>query len=262
MNREIRQENLAQTGGRMAEANLAWQVSITSSGSVLDFSPDNGLTSSQLKCQWAKKWAQWSRQKLALAQQPLAKAAALQKHQRRVIWDLTCGLGYDSLWFLFFGQQVVAFERHPGMFALVTANLHASALNPPPWLAQGGSFKLVEGDFQKMAQTTAVSASSTNSFEATLPHPDVLYLDPMFGDEGGKRKAPPKKNLQVLPQLVGLDEDAPQLLCSALTWAKAQQVGRVILKRPLHAPILREPDWQIKAKQIRFDGWTTGPKLT
>lgn len=257
MNQEIRQANLKQT-----PRPLSWQVATIKQGSVLQFSSDMqedrpagvGPLSSQIKCLWAAKWALWRRQKRAMARSPLAKAAAIKKHHPRVIWDLTCGIGYDSLWFLCWGQKVIAFERHPAMVALVQANLAAPDLNPWPWEALGGSFSLYEGDFQKKVQTEAESL-------ALLPHPDVLYLDPMFGDEGNKRRSLPQKNLQLLPQLVGLDEDAPQLLAVALAWAKEHQVGRVILKRPIRAPLLLNPDWQIKAQQVRFDGWTTGKKL-
>ena len=251
MNKEIRQENL------QTPADLKWQVTATKQGSVLEFMPGDlaflgsASSSSQIKCHWAGRWAAWQRQKLARFSQPLSKAAALKSNRARVIWDLTCGLGYDSLWFLFCGQKVIAFERHPAMAALVKANLQAAALNPPPWEKRGGSFALIENNFLKLLPLEL----------AQLPHPDVLYLDPMFGEEGEQRKSLPKKNLQLLPQVVGLDPDAPQLLAAALAWAKANQVGRVILKRAVRTPSIIKPDWEIKARQVRFEGWSTGPKL-
>ena len=247
MNREIRQENLG-------PQDLSWKVKTLPQGSVLEFSRRDVASpssSSQIKCQWAVKWAAWQKQKLARYGQPLSKAAALKPQRRRVIWDLTCGLGYDSLWFLFCGQTVVAFERHPAMAALIQANLQAPGLHPWPWEARGGSFTFWARDFLHL----------TEDERTALPHPDVLYLDPMFGDEGSKRKSLPKKNLQFLPKLVGLDEDAPQLLQAALTWAQAHQVGRVILKRAMRSPTILKPDWEIKAHQVRLEGWSTGPKL-
>jgi len=83
--------------------------------------------------------------------------------------------------------------------------------------------------------------------------PDVVYLDPMYPHR--RKSALAKKEMQLLRQLVGDDEDASELLLAALASAKQ----RVVVKRPRLAPVLvgSAPGFQITAPNTRFDIYPT-----
>ena len=204
---------------------------------------------------WWQRWQQEFCGHQTSAKSPLAKAVGLKKNHPLTVWDLTCGLGHDSLHLLGLAAHVVAFERSPIMQALIKANwaqikkaYGATLTTPPsgasaPWEERGGHFSFYPGDFISLGP----------KFLAQQPAPEVFYLDPMFGDEGILRKSLPKKAMQILPQLVGLDEDASTLWQTAFTLAQTYGVGRLVVKRALHAPALGRWDFQIKGKAIRFD---------
>ena len=78
---------------------------------------------------------------------------------------------------------------------------------------------------------------------------DVVYLDPMFGAH--PKTALPAKHMQVLAALaheVG-EGETPALVEDARRVAS----GRVVVKRRAHAAPHQRPDWQIRARSIRFD---------
>jgi len=77
----------------------------------------------------------------------------------------------------------------------------------------------------------------------------VIYLDPMYPDEG--KAALPSKEMQILRDLTGGDPDADELLAPALHCARL----RVVVKRPIKAEWLAnaEPSMSIAGTQLRFD---------
>src|SRR5690625_5452255 len=64
------------------------------------------------------------------------------------------------------------------------------------------------------------------------------------------KSAEVKKEMRAFHQLVGRDDDADDLLLSALGQARY----RVVVKRPRKAPLLaqREPSYQLSGKTTRF----------
>jgi 16S rRNA (guanine1516-N2)-methyltransferase len=82
--------------------------------------------------------------------------------------------------------------------------------------------------------------------------PEVIYLDPMFPQEG--KSALPKKRMQILRSLFLQAEPLEELLQESLRWAR----NRVVLKRGLKDPMIwRKPHSQVKGKSVRFDVYLT-----
>ena len=71
----------------------------------------------------------------------------------------------------------------------------------------------------------------------------------MFPSRGKSSKV--KKEMQLLHQLVGFDEDGDSLLFLA----KKKARYRVVVKRSVHAPFLadQKPGYSLKGKSTRFD---------
>lgn len=144
----------------------------------------------------------------------------------RSLWDLTAGLGVDSMMLAQAGFQVRAFERHPYLvFLLREAKKHAG----------------IDTLMFELAESEAVLRSSESL-------PEVLYYDPMY--PGAKKTALPSKEMQILRELNGTDGENVSLLTDAL---KAG-VKRVVVKRSLRAaPIIPNPRAMMRGKLIRFD---------
>jgi 16S rRNA (guanine1516-N2)-methyltransferase len=79
--------------------------------------------------------------------------------------------------------------------------------------------------------------------------PDVIYIDPMYPEK--KKSALVKKDMQILQRLLGKDEQADQLLKTALRHSGK----RVVVKRPIHAEPVGDikPDTSISSKKTRYD---------
>jgi 16S rRNA (guanine1516-N2)-methyltransferase len=79
--------------------------------------------------------------------------------------------------------------------------------------------------------------------------PEIIYLDPMYPQR--KKDAKSKKEMRVLRDIVGKDEDAGTIIRKALKCA----VRRVVVKRPRHAPSLPGPApfTAIHGKTTRYD---------
>jgi 16S rRNA (guanine1516-N2)-methyltransferase len=81
---------------------------------------------------------------------------------------------------------------------------------------------------------------------------DVIYIDPMFPERG--KTAAVKKDLATVQALHSNSSSVndPEDL---LGWAMAQPVERVVIKRPVKAPILGtvKPSHSITGKTVRFD---------
>ena len=90
-----------------------------------------------------------------------------------------------------------------------------------------------------------VNADARTSIEGT---PDAVYIDPMFPPKR-KRGALAHKGVRLLRTLVGVDDDAAELLEAA-----RERAHRVVVKRPTWAePIAVAPSLAITAKLVRYD---------
>lgn len=159
--------------------------------------------------------------------------------------DATPGLGRDAMVMATFGCRVTMLERSPVVAALLSSGLHQlKAINPDI--------------HNRLALHCGNSIDLLNHIlleNLNIDLPDVVYLDPMFPHK--KKSALVKKEMQVFQRLLGHDEDADNLLLSALKVAKK----RVVVKRPNSAQPLNQqkPNMEVNSKKHRFDVYITDP---
>ena len=160
--------------------------------------------------------------------EPLARAVGVKGAYRPYVIDATAGLGQDALVLAASGCKVLMLERSPVIAALLADGLRRLDTDI------AGNLSL---SFGEAGEQLSVSIK-----------PDVIYLDPMYPDSG--KSAAKRKSMRIFRELVGDDLDATHLLETALGTAQK----RVVVKRPLKAPALKEkPSSQLKGKTTRFD---------
>ncbi|MEM7737000.1 MAG: class I SAM-dependent methyltransferase [Deinococcota bacterium] len=169
--------------------------------------------------------------------QDLAKAVGIRKGQPLPhVLDATAGLGRDSFVLAHLGCHVQMVERHPLIAALLADGLARGTQNPQT-ASVTSRLSLVQADARNVL-------SSLNHSDTT--YPTVIYLDPMYPPTN--KGALPKKEMQVLRQLLGADE-----VMGLLEQSLALEGVRVVVKRPKHAPATPKPNTSFKGKQTRFD---------
>lgn len=181
--------------------------------------------------------------------QPLSRAIGVKSRslqQPPSVFDATAGLGVDAFFIAALGCRVRAVERTSVIARLLadgyrrlqqSENLDTGCSEILLDIASRISFE--EGDAQHIL---------SNLTEAERP--EVVYLDPMYPDEGRSESALPKKAMQMFRRLVGDDLDANEVFSIARAVAKC----RVVVKRPLRAPPLGgSPTHVFKGKTARFD---------
>ena len=170
--------------------------------------------------------------------QPIAKAIGLKTYALPLsVIDATAGLGSDAFVLACLGCQVHMIERSTAIAQLLAdglKRLHASGLIP---------------EVSKRLSLTQNQASDHLLQLAPKNYPDVIYLDPMFPER--EKSGSVKKEMIMLREVVGDDQDASRLLSIALTVAKK----RVVVKRSKLAPALEGPlpTTILKGKANRFD---------
>ncbi|RUO38978.1 16S rRNA methyltransferase [Pseudidiomarina aestuarii] len=175
----------------------------------------------------------------SIKQEAIARACGMHKRKQLHILDGTAGLGRDALVLAALGATVGLNERQPEVAALLQDALERLT-HCDPDLAQRLYF------------------AGSDCFSATYKPRDpfdVVYLDPMYPKGDKAQRAAVKKDMQMFQQLVGIDQDADDLLAPALVIA----TQRVVVKRPQHANFLggRKPTHQIISKKHRFDVYLT-----
>ena len=166
--------------------------------------------------------------------QLIAKACGIKTTNKPSILDLTGGLARDAFALASLGCDVTAIERHPVIAALVIDGLKR-AKNTTALASL--SLQLI------MADAFSYLSNATNTLA------DVIYLDPMYPHR--EKSSLVKKDMRILRDLVGDDDDSSHLLEPARQLARK----RVVVKRPYHAATLtpRKPDLQYSGKSARFD---------
>jgi len=174
--------------------------------------------------------------------QPLARALGIGHGLRPSIFDATAGFGGDAFVFASLGCQVTMAERSPIIVALLADGLRRAA-GYAETAAIAARMRLVPGDAKDILPTLS-------------PPPDCVYLDPMYPP--GKNSALHKKEMRLLRQLLGSDEDSAALL----TVARAAATNRVVVKRPKGAPWLADarPAHAITMPNSRFDVYLRPPR--
>lgn len=146
----------------------------------------------------------FSNKKTLSLKQPLVKAIGFKKQALRII-DITSGWAKDAFLMAQLGCHVNAVESHPFVFHLVQASLDHKT---------------------KPKNLNFILDNSLNYLNnlKEQEYPDVIYMDPMFGD---KKKSLSKKDLRILKKIVGETKNSKELFDLALKKTKK----RVVVKR-------------------------------
>lgn len=172
---------------------------------------------------WSKRKSEGKKQGLVRACKPCTELKII---------DATAGWGRDAAVLASFGAEVLMIERHPVMVSLLSdALLRRSELDQQPM-----HLSLFAGD----------AFSYLNLLEEQH-YPDVIYIDPMHPERS--KSALVKKEMQVLQQMIGTDDDARELIELAIMRTKQ----RVVVKWPQKSKSLLPVNAQVGGKTVRFD---------
>ena len=164
--------------------------------------------------------------------QHLAKACLVS--QKPVILDLTAGWGRDAAILASLGASVMMLERNPLQALLLEDGMRRLKLSG-----------IELSQHLNLVHSGAVDHLSGLSEEQI---PDVVYFDPMHPERD--KAALVKKDMQVLQQTIGEDEDKRQVAEFALACTKK----RLVIKWPRKkAPLLEKPQFSLVGKTIRYD---------
>lgn len=168
--------------------------------------------------------------------QMIAKAVGIQPGVRPVVVDATAGLGRDAFVLARLGCALTLIERQPLVAALLEDGLLRAL-----------------GDREVgpiVAQMRLICGNAIDLLGAWKGEPpQVIYLDPMFPQRD--KSALVKKEMRLFRPLTGADDDAPELLDTALALA----THRVVVKRPRKAPAIAggKPSYALEGNSSRFD---------
>jgi len=167
--------------------------------------------------------------------QALPRAVGMKKGSVTSVVDATAGLGRDAFLLASLGANVTLIERSAAMHDLLANGMERARIENDELAAIIGRMTLLHGDAR-----------------ALLPglSPEVVLIDPMHPPRGNSALV--KKEMRLIRQIVGTDEDAGDLMAVALDCAKK----RVVLKWPAKAePMdgLRAASHQILGKSTRYD---------
>ena len=167
----------------------------------------------------------------------LGRAVGLKADRKPLIWDATGGLGRDAFVLADLGCEVTLCEREPVLAWLLDQAVQAAA---------------VSGADQVREAAERMSVLAGDSKTLRVPDGTVIYLDPMFPER--KKAAAVKKEAVMLQRLADQTDDSESLW----QWAWDQPVERIVVKRPLRAPILGHirPAHTLRGKSVRFDVFT------
>lgn len=183
------------------------------------------------------------------------------------IIDATAGFGHDSLILASSGAQVLMLEQQPLMTLLLLAEQQRMS-QQPNWQKLMARLHIINTDALNYFAQLQDKKIDPSIIDTAIDNkiPNVIYLDPMFpADSYQDRKtgkgAKVGKQMQALHHLARpptlLEEQ--QLLQQAQNLLKTndQQAGRVVVKRPQHAPLFAKqpPDETWHNEAIRFDGY-------
>ena len=170
----------------------------------------------------------------------ISKAVGIKKGHRPNVVDATAGWGRDAFVLATLGCRVHMIERSKMVAKLLEDGLGRAKQDEKIGILIKNNLSLICGEGQKELRQTP--------FE-----PEVIYLDPMFPHK--EKSALVKKEMRILQEVVGPDDDANALLTLALTIA----TNRVVVKRPSYEGFLAElkPHTSIKTKKHRFDIYLT-----
>jgi len=169
--------------------------------------------------------------------EPLGRATGVKGGKRPKVFDATAGLGRDAFVLADLGCSVVLSEQSAPLCFLLEQARELALMSANEKVVEAASrMRVLWGDSRQQA---------VDGF-------DVIYIDPMFPERG--KTAAVKKDLATVQALHAhsLAANDPEEL---LGWAMAQPVERVVIKRPVKAPVLGtvKPSHSIMGKTVRFD---------
>lgn len=167
--------------------------------------------------------------------QALPKAIGMKDGKNPLVVDATAGLGRDAFLLASLGAEVVMIERSPKMHQLLQEGMDRARAEGGDVAAVMDRMTLLFGDAKEILQTLK---------------PDVVLVDPMHPPR--KNSALVKKEMIMIREIVGTDDDAVELMQVALSVARK----RVVLKWPQGAePLIgiRPASHQINGKSTRYD---------
>lgn len=170
----------------------------------------------------------------------LGRAVGVGKKHNLSVLDATAGLGRDSFVLADLGCDLTLCERHPLIVEMLASALEQARVGGDDWLRHVCSrMVLIPGDARWL--------DNPNLCEV-----DVIYLDPMFPTRS--KSASVKKEMALFQRLLEIDEE-PADAAGMLPWALAQDVARVVVKRPIKASPLadRQASHIIAGKSVRYD---------
>jgi len=174
--------------------------------------------------------------------QGLGQALGLQKHPHARVLDATAGLGRDGLLMAHLGCTVLMLERSPLIHALLEDGLQRARECSENLMLQ-----------MALARMTLQHSEARDWLAAALrgehERPDVVYLDPMFPPR--QKSAKVKKDIALLQELLGVEQD----FASLLEAARAVAQGRVVVKRPGGKldETLPKPSFTVPGKTAHFE---------
>ena len=184
----------------------------------------------------------------------LGRAVGVKANRHPQVFDATAGLGRDAFVLADLGCTVTLSERSPVLAWLLESAVSAALISQHQQVRDAAErMRVTHGDscdthfMDDPTSNTATNLSGADAAEGD--HPRVIYLDPMFPE---KKSAAAKKDLALLQRLhADIDDTGEQLL----SWALAQPVSRIVIKRPIKAPVLgqHKPSHSIAGKAVRFD---------
>ncbi len=164
---------------------------------------------------------------------------------RPSVVDATAGLARDAFLLADYGCKVLAIERSPILSALIDDGVRRARQDEQLAAIFDERLTIVQGDAMHLLNEPLGPSS-----------PDVVYLDPMFPPK--RKNSLVKKEMRVLRDLVGDDQDATELLQIAIDSA----ARHVTVKRMRHAPPIQASPLRVyMGKTTRYDVYgACGPK--
>ncbi len=187
--------------------------------------------------------------------QPLGRALGVKKNLSTLrVLDATAGLGTDAFFMAALGCQVRGIERSPVVAALLLDGYRRLVATVGSSVKSHVDSRLPLEKLRSIVSNLKFEEGQAHQVLAGLAEderPDVIFLDPMFPEEGRSESALPKKTMQIFRRLIGTDDDSTLLFEMALVSARS----RVVVKRPLSAPHLagRRPNTSFVGKSSRLD---------
>jgi len=172
--------------------------------------------------------------------QTMAKAVGMKGGKTPMVVDATAGLGRDAFLLASLGAEIILIERSPDMHRLLEDGL-ARARDIGGKVAEVISrMTLIYGDARDLLPTLS---------------PEVVLVDPMHPPR--TKKALVKKNMRLIREIVGSDEDSVELMKVAMNTAS----NRVVLKWPRRADPMEGiglSSHQITGKSISYNVFMVG----